>query len=373
MVIQHLSSMIMKRRHITLLLLCGFFCAGSSSIGASSDPSPSPPTSAMEEDSFSKVLSKKMKSRTESLGSIVGVDGWAFFPKELSHLATNSSIARANKAGDPIPAIVDFNNQLKSAGIELLLVPVPPKAIIYPDKFTAECPIPPPAPTVYDSVDRSLYRELTAQGVHVLDLGDAFLKARREDPTNPIYCRVDTHWSPAGIEIASREIIKEVGAPAWMQGYKMGGFTSSIITNSFVGDLASTPSDQNASETFVLNSIAKPGDAPEQLPSISRQSPIVLLGDSHNLIFHSGGDMHAVGAGLPDRLAAGFGMPLDLVAVRGSGATAARWNLVRRHDNLAGKKLVIWCFTARDFTEGGRWDKVPVIKGQLSLTNQPVP
>ena len=83
--------------------------------------------------------------------------------------------------------------------------------------------------------------------------------------------------------------------------------------------------------------------------------------------------MHAVGAGLPDRLATGFGMPLDLVAVRGSGATAARWNLARRHDNLSGKKLVIWCFTARDFTEGGHWDKVPVIKAQLSVTNQQVP
>jgi alginate O-acetyltransferase complex protein AlgJ len=72
--------------------------------------------------------------------------------------------------------------------------------------------------------------------------------------------------------------------------------------------------------------------------------------------------MYAEGAGLPDQLALEFGFPIDVVAVRGSGATPARRNLARRKDNLAGKKLVIWCFTSREFTEGEGWDKVQVIK-----------
>ena len=53
-------------------------------------------------------------------------------------------------------------------------------------------------------------------------------------------------------------------------------------------------------------------------------SPIVLLGDSHNLVFHEGDDMHARGAGLPDQLALELGLPLDVVAVRNSGVTPAR-------------------------------------------------
>ena len=45
-----------------------------------------------------------------------------------------------------------------------------------------------------------------------------------------------------------------------------------------------------------------------------------------------------------------------------AGATPARINLLRRKDNLAGKKLVIWCFSAREFTEAaGGWRLVPVI------------
>ena len=72
--------------------------------------------------------------------------------------------------------------------------------------------------------------------------------------------------------------------------------------------------------------------------------------------------MHVQGAGLADHLAHQLGFPIDLVAVRGSGATPARLSLFRRRDNLAGKRLVIWCFTVREFTEGQGWRKVPVIR-----------
>jgi alginate O-acetyltransferase complex protein AlgJ len=29
---------------------------------------------------------------------------------------------------------------------------------------------------------------------------------------------------------------------------------------------------------------------------------------------------------------------------------------------LVGKKVVIWCFSAREFTESAGWQKVPVVK-----------
>ena len=95
----------------------------------------------------------------------------------------------------------------------------------------------------------------------------------------------------------------------------------------------------------------------------SRESPLLLLGDSHTLVFHAGGDMHARGAGLPDQLALELGFPVDLVGVRGSGATPARINLARRKDGLAGKKLVVWTFGARELSEAAQgWAKVPVVR-----------
>jgi alginate O-acetyltransferase complex protein AlgJ len=75
--------------------------------------------------------------------------------------------------------------------------------------------------------------------------------------------------------------------------------------------------------------------------------------------------MLATGSGLPENLAAKLGFVADVVGVRGSGATPSRVNLRRRGDNLAGKKMIIWIFTAREFTEGSGWKLVPVIGSSL--------
>ena len=69
-------------------------------------------------------------------------DGWLFLPAELRHIGAGrfwgedaAKVCRATDpaAADPLPAILDFKRQLAEAGIELIFVPVPPKAIIYPE------------------------------------------------------------------------------------------------------------------------------------------------------------------------------------------------------------------------------------------------
>lgn len=83
-----------------------------------------------------------------------------------------------------------------------------------------------------------------------------------------------------------------------------------------------------------------------------RVSPVVLLGDSPGLVFHAGGEMHAQSAGLPDHLAYQLGFSVDVVAVRGSGAAPSQLNLFRLRDKLKGKRVVVWCFSVREFTKG---------------------
>jgi hypothetical protein len=67
---------------------------------------------------------------------------------------------------------------------------------------------------------------------------------------------------------------------------------------------------------------------------------------------------------IAQKLAGEFSMPINVIGVRGSGATPARINLYREGRSNPGyiekKKLVIWCFTARQFTEGSGWRKPPV-------------
>ena len=75
---------------------------------------------------------------------VPGSDGWLFLTRELRHVgvgkfwgAAAAKVSRAKpKYADPLPAIINFNAQLKKLGIDLILVPVPPKAVVYPDKLT---------------------------------------------------------------------------------------------------------------------------------------------------------------------------------------------------------------------------------------------
>jgi alginate O-acetyltransferase complex protein AlgJ len=95
-------------------------------------------------------------------------------------------------------------------------------------------------------------------------------------------------------------------------------------------------------------------------------SPLLLLGDSHTLIYHDR-DFLPVRAGLVDQLALQLGFAPDLIGTSGSGATPVRINLYRRSVKdaayLAKKKMIVWCFAAREFTEATEgWAKMPIAK-----------
>lgn len=297
---------------------------------------------------YLEALSKASPGdQTNSTTAISGADGWLFFGPELRHL--NRPGAGTNESARALAAILDFHSQLKKAGIGLLVVPVPAKASIYPEKLASGLQPPATSPFVADSAFCAL---LATNGVPALDLTGIYFTNRPSTP--PLYCRTDSHWSPEGIRIAASEIASRIRAEAEPATGKIPMDTEQrqIVIR---GDLSS-PADSG--ESFTINAVSS-GSHP--IPA-SRESPVLLLGDSHNLVFHSGGEMHAEGAGLPDQLARELGFPVDVVAVMGSGATAARRSLARRRDNLAGKRVVVWCFSARDLTEAPSWDKVPVIR-----------
>ena len=312
------------------------------------------PATAEQKKAFREALDGAI-ARPEGAMAVPGRDGWLFFDKELRHLADGAYWGQG--ANDPLPAILDFKSQLDKVGIELLVVPVPAKAAIYPDKLTALIPPPPATPGNLAEQDAAFIEVLTSHGVRVLDLTGDFLEARGAGVGT--YCRTDTHWSPEGIRIAAEKIAELVSPSSWVAAQARLPVRTEAAEIQIRGDLA--PAD-GPMETIPARRVVEanvPGST--GIPD-SRNSPVILLGDSHNLVFHAGGEMHANGAGLPDQLCLALGFPMDVVAVMGSGSTAARRNLARRKDNLAGKKLVIWCFSTREFTHGQGWAKLQVVK-----------
>ncbi len=317
---------------------------------------------------FKGDMAQKAEAADKANASVVtGQDGWLFLATELRHLSLGTfwgdaakSVSKAtnpNRA-DPLPAILDFNAQLKKAGIDLLVVPVPGKAAIYPEMIDPGMANSESARL--DAADAEFIGVLKQNGVGVLDLAPAFIQYRKDHPDMPLYTKEDTHWSGYGIGLASELVAAEVRKEAWYVGVAQNKFTSQTAPAKVTGDLVQYMSGAKPGpEDVVLTSVKDEKGAPLQS---SRQSPLVLLGDSHNLIYSIGGDMLAVSSGFPENLAAKIGFMPDVVGVMGSGATPARVNLARRADNMAGKKMVIWCFTVREFTEGSGWAKVPVIK-----------
>ena len=304
--------------------------------------------------------------------TVVGLDGWLFFAPELRHLSVGefwgvqaAQVSRARPAAepDPLPAILDFKRQLDAVGVELLVVPVPPKGVIYPEKITDTVEIPIPVPRL-DAAHQAFYELLRQEGVDVLDLTDDFLDDRFHSE-GALYCRQDTHWSGVACMVAGQMIAAAVRSRGWYDELPQVKYTPRWYTASIRGDLyrelepTETPREELRLRGIVM---ADPGRPTEIAPD--PKSPVVLLGDSHNLVFHAGDDMHTTGAGLADQLAFELGFPIDLVAVRGAGATPARINLLRRGQRDPSywddKRLVIWCFAAREFTESDGWALVPI-------------
>ena len=288
-----------------------------------------------------------LKERLESTQSsaIEGVEGWRFLPAEIKHLLAGDPSEDPKR---PLEAIVDFSEQLKRVGVRLIVVPIPAKATVHPDFLDSRL-----KEESVSAPEAGFYESLRAKGVEVLDLAPEFANARSK---GPVYCARDTHWNGSAIALAA---------------HKLAEMLQGAISKTLALEVSEEPVEIQGDlggdkENVVLRFVRSQGQAGRVEPD--RASPILVLGDSHVLVFHDGGDMHATGAGLSDQLAFALGAPVDLLGVRGSGATSARVSLARRararSDYLTGKKVIIWCFGARELTQADAWKLVPLMKPQ---------
>ncbi len=176
-----------------------------------------------------------------------------------------------------------------------------------------------------------------------------------------LYCRQDSHWSGHACGVAAQAIAEALAGRPWLTEISRREFMRTDDEIELQGDLWQALTEPRPEkERLSVRRIQQDGQPVAPDPA----APILLLGDSHVLVLHAGGDMQTAGAGLADQLAAEFGFPIDVLGVRGSGATPARISLMRRAranpNYLAGKKLVVWCFSAREFTEATAWLPVPL-------------
>jgi hypothetical protein len=317
------------------------------------------------------IAGKAEAAQKESKTAVVGKDGWLFLTAELRALSVGpfwgeyaGKVSRASRPqyADPLEPIVDFSKQLADAGIEHIIVPVPAKASVYPEKISNTIvadengEIPYLAP-----YHREFYEILRDRGVNVLDITHELVN-HRDDAEGLTFCKTDAHWSGRACDLAARLIVDQIRNRDWVREIPRNQYSTELREVEIVGDMLRMVDESNhIRETLPLTfvGVKEKGLVPVDT---DRDSPVLLMGDSHTLVFHDP-SIHAKGAGLADHLALQLGFPVDLIGVRGSGATATRAALLRRKDNLRGKKLVIWCISMREFTESfSGWKNVPVIR-----------
>lgn len=285
--------------------------------------------------------------------SVAGqVPGWFFLRSELQHIATGPFWKKpweevAVNGGDPIASMVEFNTMLSERGVELLIVPVPAKAHIYPEKLKKGA-------TQQSSRSLApLYEKMREAGLKVLDLETPFLEEKQKNPNNILYCKQDAHFSPYAAAMTASFVAEAMGFPKTGEDAPSAAEVEPL---SFVGDLI------RGSE---WEGLVPPETVPVQyafiggnrLVETDPSSPILFLGDSHTLVFQAGSEsgMHCSGAGVADHLARFAGGPIDMVGVSGSGLVQARKQLFYHatgiEDYWAGKKKVVWLFSVRELTQ----------------------
>jgi len=108
----------------------------------------------------------------------VGFDGWYFYKPGMEYITRRPPASQPGDCpNDPLKAILAFRGQLAARGIRLLVMPVPNKESIYPERLTRRAGR---DDLVVCGQTRQLLERLRASGVEVLDLFEVFSRAKQD-------------------------------------------------------------------------------------------------------------------------------------------------------------------------------------------------
>jgi alginate O-acetyltransferase complex protein AlgJ len=308
--------------------------------------------------------------------AVVGRDGWLYYTPGVLHVAgpgfLDPDIQRGRELderdadgapihADPRPAILELNAALARRGIRLVLMPVPDKAAVEAESLHARGR-PSRLPDNPD-FDRFL-GELRTQGVAIFDARQLLPGAELSRPKrDPAFLVQDTHWTPAWMEDVARALgalVSDLGALGPAPAPALHAVEQSAERVGDLVDMLKLPEDQAffLPQAVVIHSVQ---DAEGNPWEPDPNAEILLLGDSFTNVFSLEGMGWGTAAGLGPQLALALQRPIDVIAQNDSGAFATRRALARElaagNDRLAGKRVVIWEFAARELSAGD-WKRI---------------
>jgi alginate O-acetyltransferase complex protein AlgJ len=298
---------------------------------------------------------------------IVGRDGWLFYRPGVDYVTGpgflepwrlhqrsryfKDATAASSIQPDPRRAILAFRDQCAAAGAELVLLPIPDKAMLQPWQLSSRVEADAEMPTPNNPSYEGMVQELRAAGVEVLDLVPDHI-----EPGEPHFLKQDTHWTPQWLDDLASRLADRLRP--WIGNISVYQLRTKNIEVSRVGDLVDMlrlPAGQKLfpSQTVTIQPVL---DASGQIIRPDPAAPVLLLGDSFTNIYSAEPMGWGSGAGLAERLSWHLGRPIDWLARNDAGAYATRQilaeEMARGRDRLAGKKVIVWQFAMRELAVG---------------------
>lgn len=294
----------------------------------------------------------------------IGRDGWLFYRADVDYVTgapflDGEVLARRRAAApeyertpqpDPRPAILEFAQALAARGITLVLMPTPVKPGVHPGQLAAGAPVGRP---LQNASFARFVRELEAAGVLVFDPAPAL--ARRAAAEGPQYLATDTHWRPDAMQHVALELAAFLRARVPLSAVAAPGYGAEPREARQRGDITAMldlPEGQSLfpPERVALRFVTDPTGDPWRP---SRDADVLLLGDSFTNIYSLASMGWGESAGLAEQLSDALQRPVDRLVQNDAGAYATRERLWRDgEDRLAGKRVVIWQFAARELAAG---------------------
>lgn len=276
-------------------------------------------------------------------------NGMLWFKRNANYLLA-SDITKQDSLHNPLPRLLELKHYLDSLNIQLLIVPIPVKEEIYPEKLidgTSEN-------LCVNTSGRNFIQQMLLSGLDVLDIYPALMATKMGDePPNYSYQRNDTHWSLTGMLSTMELLAAKVTSYSWyaQSNARPGSLTMQQTTTIREGDLiAHLPDSEKAkytADTLPAMKIFKDNEPYKG----SKNAPILLIGDSFTGVFESVDQK----SGGPGSLLA-YATGLDVQVSTSWGGGPGVYQRIPKMQ-MQSKRLVIYMMTARDFWQSPmEWD-----------------
>lgn len=307
----------------------------------------------------------------------VGHEGWLFYRPDVDYLtgpgfleptvlhrrAVGGKQHLAPPLPDPRPAIIAFHEQLARRGIRLILMPVPGKSAIHPERLSSRFD---GSTTALENVSfRRFKEEMEHAGVLVFDPAPTMVSRNGAANDASQFLRTDTHWTPHAMQLVAEQLKMFIDQHCPLPSMTSVQFRERVREVENLGDIAlmlHLPHDQTLfpAERVTIREVVHP-DGRAWRPD--ERADVLLLGDSYTNIYSLQEMKWGTAAGLAERLSFALGRRIDRLAQNDGGAYAVRQTLslelARGHDRLEGKRIVIWEFAVRELAFGD-WKSFPL-------------